>query len=88
MKRIVFAAIIAAVPLSARAQAPAPAKPPVSPDKMICKTESVTGSRLGSRRRCMTSQQWIEQRRVDQENFERARASGGGGDGRYGVTGG
>ena len=40
-------------------------------DKMICKAQKETGSRLGSKKVCMTQAQWNEHRRNTQADVER-----------------
>lgn len=43
-----------------QANAASPPPPPPAKDKMICKKEDSTGSRLGGRRICHTRQDWDE----------------------------
>ena len=69
--RIVRAAALAALPVIAAAQEPAKRKV-ADPNEMVCKREEVTGSRLQSRRVCMTRAQWAEQRQLDRLNVERS----------------
>lgn len=38
-------------------------------EKMICKSDGVTGSRLKSKRTCMTAQQWDELRAQTQKDI-------------------
>lgn len=40
------------------------------PNKVICQRIEEIGSRLSSKRVCMTAQQWEEQRRQQRENIE------------------
>lgn len=42
------------------------------PNRIICEKIKETGSRLNTRRVCMTAQQWEEQRRRDRENLQDA----------------
>ena len=42
------------------------------PDKMICRFEADTGSRLTGTRVCLTREQWAERRRQTREDTERA----------------
>ena len=44
----------------------------VDPNQMICEKEQETGSRLASKRVCMTRSQWAEQRRLDRQDVDRA----------------
>ena len=41
-------------------------------DKMICKAQKETGSRLGGKKICMTRAQWDEHRRNTQADIERS----------------
>lgn len=41
------------------------------PNEVVCEKQMVTGSRLGSKRICMTRTQWAEQRRADRQETER-----------------
>lgn len=45
------------------------------PNETICKSEEVLGSRLQSRKVCMTRAQWAEQRQIDRQNVERSQTS-------------
>ena len=40
------------------------------PNRVICRTEEVIGSRLETKRHCMTAQQWIQYRREAREAIE------------------
>jgi len=42
------------------------------PNRIICEKIQETGSRLNTRKVCMTAQQWEEQRRRDRENLQDA----------------
>jgi invasion protein IalB len=42
------------------------------PNRIVCEKIQETGSRLNSRKVCMTAQQWEEQRRRDRENLQDA----------------
>ena len=42
------------------------------PNRIVCERIKETGSRLNTRRVCMTAQQWEEQRRRDRENLQDA----------------
>lgn len=41
-----------------------------SGERMVCQSVEQVGSRLASKRVCMTAQQWEDQRRLDRENTE------------------
>ena len=59
--------------LPAQAQDAKPAKrAPLDPNQIVCEKEEVLGSRLATRKVCMTRAQWAEQRRTDRENVERS----------------
>lgn len=93
---IVFAAALAASAASSQqpvtdATQTAPAAPAlasnpppgtVAPDKpkVICEKEEVTGSRLQSRRVCLTSDQWREVRRQERLDVEHDQRLGKFGD--------
>ncbi len=49
-----------------------PAAKNKDPNRIICEKVQETGSRLNSRKVCMTAQQWEEQRRRDRENLQDA----------------
>jgi invasion protein IalB len=51
---------------------PPPTKQQPDPDRIICEKIRETGSRLNTRKVCMTAQQWEEQRRRDRENLQDA----------------
>ena len=54
------------VPAILLAMAPAPqaaSHPPKDPDKIICRRENTTGSRLSSKKICMTRAEWDERQR-------------------------
>jgi len=45
------------------------------PNEVICKKEEVLGSRLQSRKVCMTRAEWSEQRSLDRQNVERSQTN-------------
>ena len=53
-------ALIAAMPVPAAAEN----APTFDPNEVICRTVTVTGSRLGTSRRCATRAQWAEDERM------------------------
>lgn len=81
---VFFSIVVAALPVCAQtpaatpaAPAPAASKPASDPDqKMICKTEESTGSRLGGHKVCMTKAQWAEQSKDAKENLSKVQVSG------------
>ena len=94
MRPVVFAATLASVVLCAggvfaetapatadgapAAAAAKPRKDPNDPDRMICKTERPTGSRLGGEKTCMTKAQWDDFARETQAELDRTTISHGG----------
>ena len=44
------------------------------PNRTICRSVAVTGSRLGRQRICQTAAQWAQVRRDNRRNIERAQA--------------
>ena len=73
---IVLAAGTAAPALvqSAPPATPAPAQTrPVDPmSEVVCQKQEVVGSRVATRRVCLTRLQWQEQRTMDRQDVERA----------------
>ena len=59
-------ALIVVTPVAARER-----KAHGDPNRVICRTEEVIGSRLQSKRRCMTTQQWEALRREERATIER-----------------
>lgn len=41
------------------------------PNRMICRSEDIIGSRLAKQKRCLTAAQWAEERRLNRESVER-----------------
>jgi hypothetical protein len=64
--------LLSAAPALAQTQdGQKPAKQ-ADPNRIICEKVQETGSRLNSRKVCMSAQQWEEQRRRDRENLQDA----------------
>lgn len=61
---------------SAPAAATATVKKPSAhdPNRMVCKTEEITGSRLEGHRTCMTAADWDAKARQGRENLDDAEA--------------
>jgi hypothetical protein len=81
MNRLSAAALILAAvsmaPSALAAQAPAasagqPTKPSDNPTRIICEKVEQIGTRIGSKRVCMTAAEWAEQRRQNREVVEHA----------------
>jgi hypothetical protein len=69
------ALLLSAAPALALVQAPEQAKPAKSdPDRIICEKIEQIGSRLATRRVCMTAAQWAEKRRLDREELQTIQA--------------
>jgi hypothetical protein len=47
----------------------------LDPSEMICRSQSVIGSRVARRRTCATRQQWLDQARADRALTEKAQTS-------------
>ncbi len=48
-----------------------PKRSGLDPNQVVCEKQDVLGSRLQSRRVCMTRAQWAEKRQLDRQNIER-----------------
>jgi hypothetical protein len=76
--------IAAGLALLAAVSAPAAAAPRkgeagYDPNREICKSQSVVGSRLKRIRACHTAQQWEEMKRQEQEGLRRKQYNGASG---------
>lgn len=79
---LLFATLTASAAL-AQQQAPPPqhsapsdaANAALDPNEMICRSQSVIGSRVARRRTCATRQQWLDQARADRALTEKAQTS-------------
>jgi hypothetical protein len=61
----------AAPVLAAEGQTPAPrAESAENGSERVCRVQKVLGSRLGSKRVCLTRDQWRQQRQDDRQNVE------------------
>lgn len=45
------------------------------PDKIICRSEENTGSRLAKTKRCMSARDWAAEKAVNQQDIERVQAN-------------
>ncbi len=82
---IPLAALVLALPLpllaqSADAETDAPSALPAQEpgEKVICKQEKQLGSRLASKKTCLTERQWRERAAQAQEQLDRQARSGNG----------
>lgn len=89
MFKVIYASVAAAfIAAPAIAQAPAATPPPAQtqanatsagdPNEVICERQEVTGSRLGSKRICMTRAQRDERKLQDQQELTRVQVQRGG----------
>ncbi|MES2497490.1 MAG: hypothetical protein V4618_15355 [Pseudomonadota bacterium] len=72
MKSLAYLALIAAAGLSVAVNAEEATQKAnkTDPDKLICRSEPVLGSRLAKSKRCMTKAQWDEDRRLTRLQLE------------------
>jgi hypothetical protein len=78
MKSLVSVALVAALSISSAAlasDASTDKKDAKDPDRMICKAEEQTGSRLAKKKTCMTAAEWKETRRVQRMEIDRSQAN-------------
>ncbi|MET0377251.1 MAG: hypothetical protein ABW128_23705 [Rhizorhabdus sp.] len=76
MKSLVNVALIATFALSSAAFADEGAKKDKDdPDRLICRSEEVTGSRLVKQKRCLTKAQWAEDRRIQKLAIDKAQTT-------------
>ncbi|MEH3121820.1 MAG: hypothetical protein PGN16_07540 [Sphingomonas phyllosphaerae] len=45
------------------------------PDKIICRSEESTGSRLAKTKRCMSARDWAAEKAINQQDIERVQAN-------------
>jgi hypothetical protein len=65
-------AMMAASGAVAREQKPAAAS---DPNKIICRSEESTGSRLAKTKRCMSARDWAAEKAINQQDIERVQAN-------------
>ena len=68
--------VLLAAPAFAQADSEGKKTAKFDPNRMICRTESTTGSRVSSQKRCLTAQQWADQKLIDRQVVERAQGGG------------
>ncbi len=69
-----------AVPAAAQVSSIETARPALKskdPNRIVCERQDTTGTRLGSRKVCLTAAQWQEKRREHREELERAQKNVG-----------
>lgn len=64
------------LPAAAQDAAPSHGKKARDPNEVICEKQEVLGSRLATRKICMTRSQWDEQRHSDRELLEKSQTNG------------
>lgn len=71
-----LAALALGVPAFAQdAAKPADEAEGKDPNRMICKTEKVSGTRLSSKKVCMTAAQWAQAKRDQRETVDKVQAN-------------
>lgn len=83
-KRILILGVILAapaiaqtnVPPTAQTQAAAPVEKPNPLDKIVCKTDDTSGSRLKRHKVCATVREWQEQQQDNREALDRMQQQG------------
>lgn len=68
--------VLTCAPAMADTPPPAPRKTP-DPNEVVCEKQQVLGSRLQTRRVCMTRAQWADLRLQDRQEIERAQTNRG-----------
>ena len=84
-----FGRFIAVAAAASMLSATAWASEPVAPDKkvakdpneVVCEKQEVLGSRLGSKKICMTRAEWAEKRRIERQEIDKAQVGRGSCDG-------
>lgn len=80
MKRMIFSAFAASLLISTAVAAQAPEARSEQGggtvetgdgERVICRSEKLTGSRLKVKRRCLTAQEWAEKKQFDRLDLER-----------------
>jgi len=77
------AALLASTPAAAETAAAATAsaatsqKPADPNNEAVCEKQEITGSRLGTRRICLTRAKWAERRLQDRQEIEKAQTNRG-----------
>ncbi len=69
-----FLTCVAAVPASAQADK---SKAAPDPNEVICEKQKELGSRLSTKRVCMTRAQWAERRLLDRQELEKVQTNRG-----------
>ena len=74
--------VVAALGVASAASAGEEKKSTVKdPNRIVCEKQEELGSRLSSKRVCMTAEQWAQKRREERQMIDRAQAQRGGPNG-------
>ncbi len=72
------AGLLVSAPAAAETAAAASSqKPADKSSEVVCERQEITGSRLGTRRICLTRAQWAERRLQDRQEVEKVQTSRG-----------
>lgn len=71
------AAMLTAMPAWAGETVSPDKKVAKDPNEVVCEKQEVLGSRLGSKKICMTRAEWAEQRRVERQEIDKAQVGRG-----------
>lgn len=83
IRATVWGLLFAAAPTMAKTAPVSPSSPPgaagqvANPNQIICERQKVLGSRLASRRVCMTRAQWADLQLQDRQEIERVQTRRG-----------
>ncbi len=65
-----------ALPVAAQNSTARATKKKTDPNEVVCEKQSVIGSRLATKKVCLTRSQWAEQRQSNHDLVNRSQASG------------
>lgn len=74
MRSLILAATILAMSAPVMARQPSDEKKPDDPTRMVCRTSEVIGSRLATKKTCMTAMQWKQLEREQRDTVERVQS--------------
>ena len=75
------AAMLSAMPAWAGENGSTTKKVAKDPNEMVCEKQEVLGSRVATKKVCMTRAQWAEQRRLERQEIDKAQVGRGSCDG-------
>ncbi|HEY7810051.1 MAG TPA: hypothetical protein VIA98_06700 [Allosphingosinicella sp.] len=76
MKSVILLGFAAIVATQSAAAADTASKSARDPNRTVCRTEQVVGSRLAKVKRCMTAAEWAEIKRLDRQALEKSQNRG------------